>query len=286
LNGYNLSFREFNKFRELIHNKTGISLGDQKRDLVISRLTKRLRILNIKTFDEYYHYVLKENNNEEITAMINRITTNVTSFFREGHHFRVLRETVLPRLLEKKSANKTRKIRIWSAGCSTGQEPYSIAITLADFFQGRLNWDIKILATDLDTDVLSTGEKGIYPESSVCNISSEQLRRYFKKGIGENKGIYQISNQIKNMVVFRRLNLTLKRFPIRGPLDIIFCRNVIIYFSNELKIGLIKKFNQLLDDDGYLFMGHSESLIAMKEKFRYIHNTVYQKDPLFLNADD
>jgi len=280
VNGYNLSTQEFNKFRELIHDKTGINLGDQKRDLVLSRLMKRLRILNIKTFNEYYHYVLEKNNADEITAMINRITTNVTSFFREDHHFRVLRETILPQLLEKKTADKTRKIRIWSAGCSTGQEPFSIAITLADFFQRRLNWDIKILATDLDTDVLCTAEKGVYPESSVSNISPEQLRRYFKKGIGENKGFYQISDQIKNMVIFRRLNLTTKQFPIRGPLDIIFCRNVIIYFGNELKTQLIKNFNQLLDNNGYLFMGHSESLIAMKENFRYVHNTVYQKAAL------
>lgn len=284
MNSYTLSIREFNKFRELIHDKTGISLGDQKRDLVLARLMRRLRILNLKTFEEYYQYVIKENNTEEITAMINRITTNVTSFFRQENHFRVLRETVLPRLLEKKSADGTRKIRIWSAGCSTGQEPYSIAITLADFFHGLLGWDIKILATDLDTEVLDLGEKGIYSESSVSDISKEQLRRYFKKGIKENKGVYQVSNQIRNMVVFRQLNLTANHFPIRGPLDIIFCRNVIIYFGNELKERLIKKFNQLLDDDGYLFMGHSESLIAMKEKFRYIHNTVYTKDTSYLEA--
>lgn len=209
--------------------------------------------------------------------MINRITTNVTSFFRENHHFHVLKDIVMPKLLEKGTATGKRKVRIWSAGCSTGQEPYSIAITLADAFRGHVGWDIKILATDLDTEVLSKGEKGVYSKEAVANIPLEQLRRFFKKGKGENKELFKVSNQIRNMVVFRQLNLTTEHFPIRGPLDAIFCRNVIIYFDKQFKEKLIKTFSNLLGNDGYLFMGHSESLIAMKEKFNYIHNTVYQK---------
>ena len=277
MNGYSLTPREFKKFRDIIYERTGINLGEQKRDLVLSRLTKRLRILNIGTFEEYYRYISQENNSSEITAMINRITTNVTSFFRENHHFHVLRDIVIPKLMEKGAASGRRKLRIWSAGCSTGQEPYSIAITLADAFRGHVGWDIKILATDLDTEVLSKGEKGVYTKDAVANIPLEQLRRFFKKGLGENKGFFQATNNIKNMVVFRQLNLTVDRFPIRGPLDAIFCRNVIIYFDKNMKEKLIKAFSSLLGNDGYLFMGHSESLIAMKEKFNYIHNTVYQK---------
>ena len=278
MDGYNLTPREFKKFREIIHQKTGINLGDQKRDLVLSRLTKRLRILNIKTFEEYYQYISQDRNSQEITAMINRITTNVTSFFRENHHFQVLRDIVLPRLIEKGTASGKRKVRIWSAGCSTGQEPYSIAMTLADFFRGHVGWDIKILATDLDTEVLSTGERGVYSNDSLSKVPQEQLRRFFKKGTGENKEFFQAIQQIRNMILFRQLNLTSEKFPLRGPLDAIFCRNVIIYFDSQTKTKLIGKYSQLLGNDGYLFMGHSESLIAMKEKFNYIHNTVYQKN--------
>ncbi len=277
MNGYSLTPREFKKFRDIIYERTGINLGEQKRDLVLSRLTKRLRILNIGTFEEYYRYISHENNSSEITAMINRITTNVTSFFRENHHFHVLRDIVIPKLMEKGAASGRRRIRIWSAGCSTGQEPYSIAITLADSFRGHVGWDIKILATDLDTEVLSKGKKGVYSKESVDNVPLEQLRRFFKKGMGENKGFFQVTGPIKKMVVFRQLNLTMERFPIRGPLDAIFCRNVIIYFDKNMKAKLIKTFSNLLGNNGYLFMGHSESLIAMKEKFNYIHNTVYQK---------
>ncbi len=278
MNGYSLTPREFKKFRDIIYYKTGVNLGEQKRDLVLSRLTKRLRILNIKTFEEYYHYISHDGNSSEITAMINRITTNVTSFFRENHHFHVLRDIVIPQLMEKGAASGRRKVRIWSAGCSTGQEPYSIAITLADAFRGHVGWDIKILATDLDTEVLSKGENGVYSKEVVDKVPQEQMRRFFKKGLGENKGLYQVTSNIRDMVVFRQLNLTMERFPIRGPLDAIFCRNVIIYFDKKMKEKLIRTFNGLLGNNGYLFMGHSESLIAMKEEFNYIHNTVYQKN--------
>lgn len=277
MNGYKITDQEFRKFQDLILEKTGIRLGGQKRDLVLSRLTKRLRILNIQTFEDYYQYLSQEENRDEITSMINRITTNVTNFYRENHHFEVLREISLNQIAKRKVAEGTRKIRIWSAGCSTGQEPYTIAFTLADFFQGHVGWDIKILATDLDTEVLATGEKGIYSKEAVTNIPPVQLKQYFKKGKRGNDGFFQVRPQIKNMVVFRQLNLTMERFPIRGPLDVIFCRNVIIYFDKETKANLVGKFYNLLDKGGYLFMGHSESLIAMKEQFNYVHNTVYQK---------
>ena len=274
-NKFELSDEEFEQFRRIIYRSTGIHLSKKKKTLVISRLSKRLRALNLADFSQYYRY-LKENHNssDELVHMINRITTNKTEFFRERSHFDFLREDLLPHMIKK--ADKSgiaRRLRIWSAGCSTGEEPYSIAMTIQEAFRGKQGWDIKILATDVDTEVLRKGITGVYSPNKVVDVPSEYLKRYFER---QDDG-YHVKEGIKSMVVFRRLNLIREIYPMKGPFDIIFCRNVIIYFDRDTKKRLMERFYQYLKDGGFIFMGHSESLMDMKDRFRYIKNTIYKK---------
>lgn len=261
-------------FKELIHRISGIYLSEQKKKLVVARLSRRLRALDLDTFTDYYHYLTETPEGAiEVDNLINRITTNKTDFFREMHHFDFLKEEVLPAIIANGEKTGNRRIRIWSAGCSTGEEPYSIAIVVSEAFKNRHGWDVKILATDLDTEVLQRASHGQYATQTLIPVPSEYLSKYF---VHATNG-YTVCDALKYMVAFRKLNFMSPSFPMKNPFDIIFCRNVIIYFDQSTKTALMNKFHAHLKPQGFIFIGHSESLMSMKDKFKYIKHTVYQK---------
>lgn len=263
---------EFYHIKDIVYRECGIRLTDMKKALVQARLMKRLRELKIGGYEDYCRY-LNDNYDIEIINLINCITTNKTDFFREPKHFDFLREIALPEF--ERSGRKT--IKIWSAGCSIGAEPYSIAITALEYFQGKHLPEIKILATDIDTQVLQKGEEGIYCLNDVDSMDIEILKKYFKRGTGENAGFFRVKDAARNLVSFRRLNLLDESYPMRGHFDIIFCRNVIIYFDAPSRARLFDKFHECLAGDGYLIMGHSETLAGMTSRFRYAGHTIYSK---------
>ncbi len=273
-----ISDKEFNLFQRLIYDASGIFLTPAKKELLKSRLMKRLRQKSLDSFKEYYDYVTqRDTTGEELVNMLDCISTNLTEFFREAAHFQFLSEKAIPALLENKRKKHEKRVRVWSAGCSTGEEPYSISMVLAEQVQPRCEWDVKILATDISTRVLKKAMEGVYTKDQLRSVSLQLINSYFNKRIDNNKGYYHIDTCLKNMIAFRRLNLTDETFPFKGQFDFIFCRNVMIYFDKQTQSELISKFYKHLAPDGYLFIGHSESLAGTNNKFRYVQPTVYQK---------
>ncbi len=271
---YEITEKEFQLFKDIIYRQTGIYMSEKKQNLIVSRLSKRLRTLNLKNFSEYYQYLSKNlDAGGEIINLINRITTNKTGFFREKHHFDLLLNVIFPEIIQNKHSTRERTLRIWSAGCSSGEEPYSIAMIVAEAFMDVRGWDIKILATDLDTDVLMKASTGIYQSHSVTPVPMGYLSKYFNR---TSRG-YEVVQKIKSTVVFRKLNLMQPVFPMKNPFDIIFCRNVMIYFDNDTKRSLMTKFHRHIKDGGYIFIGHAESLMWQKNLFKFLKHTVYQK---------
>ncbi len=271
---FSITEKEFHLFRDIIYRQTGIQMSEKKRNLIVARLSKRLRALNLSNFSEYYEYLNTSSNaSDELNNLINRITTNKTDFFREKHHFDFLVNEIFPSFLDTARINGMRRLRIWSAGCSSGEEPYSIAMTVADFFKDERGWDLKILATDLDTDILMKASKGVYSSQQITPVPINYLSKYF---VRTSQG-YEVSPQIKAMIAFRKLNLMDPSFPMKKPFDIIFCRNVMIYFDEETRKDLVKKYYNHLSDIGYMFVGHSESLMYMKHLFKFLKHTVYLK---------
>lgn len=275
LSTFKISEAEFRRLREFIHAHTGIALSDHKRALVYARLARRLRHHRLDSFADYYA-LLTENDpdGDELVEMINCITTNKTDFFREPHHFRFLTENVFPEMRGKTGA--PRRMRIWSAGTATGEEAYTIAITVREAFPLTDTWDVRILATDIDTRVLAHAERGEYSAEQAERIPAPLLQRYFYQGEGMNAGRVQAKPVLKDLVRFRRLNLMDDPWPMRGPFDAIFCRNVIIYFDRPTQRRLIERLTQLLRPGGYLLLGHSESLIEAGGMLRHMSHSVYQ----------
>ncbi|MFH0976786.1 MAG: protein-glutamate O-methyltransferase CheR [Spirochaetota bacterium] len=267
-----LGDKEFYLLREVIFKECGINLTERKKALMQSRLMKRLRFLNLDSYKNYCEY-LRKNYEDEVVSLINCITTNKTDFFRESKHFNFLKETVLPEF-EK---GRGTKLRIWSAGCSTGEEPYSIAITLAEYFRNKVMPDIKILATDIDTDVLDKAISGVYKQECMEELDLDLIKRYFLKGREDNEGLFVVKDSIKKMIYFRRLNLLDKVYPMKKLFDMIFCRNVIIYFDKNTRDQVINRFYNYLHDYGYFFAGHSETLSNFNNKYYLIGNTIYGK---------
>ncbi|GAN34750.1 MAG: methyltransferase domain-containing protein [Candidatus Brocadia sp. AMX2] len=273
-----ISDKEFSLFQRLIYNESGINLTPAKKELLKSRLMKRLRERSLSSFKEYYKYVTEEDTTgEELVSMLDCISTNLTEFFREAAHFDFLSKKVLPVLLENKRKKREKRIRIWCAGCSTGEEPYSISMVLAECIEQLSEWDIKVLATDLSTRVLKKAMQGIYAKDRLQGIPLQMLNTYFEKGTHNFKDHYQIKESLRNLISFRRLNLTDETFPFKGQFDFIFCRNVMIYFNKQTQSKLVSKFYQYLTPDGYLFIGHSESLAGTETRFQYVRPTIYQK---------
>jgi chemotaxis protein methyltransferase CheR len=269
---------EFNLLRALIVKETGICLADTKRTLVVSRLGKRLRALGFQTYSEYYYLLSRQDaGSVELRRLINCITTNKTSFFREPYHFEMLRDQVVPEIQQRVARAGERKIRIWSAGCSTGEEPYSIAFTLRQALGAAWpSWDVRILASDIDTDVLATAEEGLYPEESAASVPPELRQRFFMRGVGQSKGLLRIRPELRTVVTFRRINFVDSAWPIRARFDAVFCRNVIIYFDKQMQRNLIERFTAHLKPHGYLFAGHSENLSWLTDLVAPLRNTVYR----------
>lgn len=266
-----ITAEEFQRFRTLIYDESGISLSDKKQSFLASRLSKRLRDLGVETFSEYYEKVTEDPTREEFTCMLDLISTNKTDFFREPKHFDFLRDKIMPELATAK------RIRIWSSACSTGEEPYTIAITLCDGVQDPAQWDFKILASDLSTRVLAKAASGVYDQDRFRDVPPDTLKRHFLRGRGDNEGVFKVKPHLASMIRFRRLNLMENHFPIKTPLDLIFCRNVMIYFDRPTQETLVNKFHRYLKPGGYLFIGHSESLQWVAHPFKSVAPTIYQK---------
>ncbi len=268
---FDFTDRDFTYIRKLVGESTGIVLADAKRQMVYSRLSRRVRALGLTDFQSYCQR-LKDGDDSELVNFVNAVTTNLTSFFRELHHFEFLTNRVFPELLKKNA--DSRRIRIWSAGCSTGEEPYSLAMTIAEYFRKHRGWDIKVLATDLDSDVLDTAKNGVYKTERIENLDKKKLRDWFQKG---NDGAsVKVKDSLKEWISFRQLNL-MNDWPFNGPFDVIFCRNVIIYFSKDTQKVLVNRYADMLADNSYLLLGHSESLFKVTDRFELLGNTIYQK---------
>lgn len=270
---FRFSDRDFHYIRALIGDKTGIVLPDVKRTMVYSRLVRRLRALNLSNFTQYCR-LLEEGSEQEIGELINAITTNLTAFFREPHHFDYLRDMVVPELMERNAA--TRRLRIWSAGCSTGEEPYSIAMVLAECLGMDGDWDWRVLASDLDTAVLAKAERGVYSEERVAGIERARLKRWFLRGSGGSRGSVKVRSELRDKIHFRQINL-MEPLPVRGPLDAVFCRNVVIYFDKDTQRKIFGKFAACMAPRSRLFIGHSETLFRISDAFESVGQTVYRR---------
>ena len=268
-----LSDEEFTKLRDLVYKISGISLSETKRELVISRFSRRLKALRLKSFSDYHNLLISPSGFTEVQNFINSITTNKTDFFREAHHFDFLVSKIIPMLISK---NK-RIVKIWSAACSTGEEPYTIAMVMAKHFVEKYNIPVKILATDIDTSVLTVASKGVYDSSIVSVLPEEYMKKYFLRGKDDSSGLYKVKENIRKMVTFKQLNFVATEYPITTTFDVIFCRNVIIYFNPETKRRVVNKLYRYLNPGGYIMMGHSETLFDMVDGLVYLKNTVYQK---------
>lgn len=267
--------REFRLLSELIQRQTGIALAPSKKALLCSRLAKRLRHYAFSTFSEYYELVTERDvTGEELSRLVNCVTTNFTSFFREAHHFDFLREEVVPELRARSAAS--RRVRIWSAGCSTGEEPYSIAMALAESLGSLAGWDIKILATDVDSDVLEQAECGVFGPDALSGISLGLRQRYFRN-LRDGSHCAEVSPQLSQLIRFRRLNLVDDSWPMRATFDAIFCRNVAIYFARPTQDQVFARLAQRLTPGGYLFTGHSENLYAVRQQLCGVGRTIYRR---------
>jgi len=263
--------RDFNHLCQLVDEHTGIQLAEGKEDMLYGRLSRRIRKIGFSSFKEYITLLERDEHSDEFSEFINAVTTNLTSFFRENHHFDYMKKTLLPDLIKRD--RDTRRIRIWSAGSSTGEEPYSIAMTVAETIPP--GWDVKILATDLDTDVLAHGERGIYDESRIEGLNRALVKRWFVKSKMQ-PGKVRVKPELQDMIYFRKLNL-LQPWPMKGPVDIIFCRNVIIYFDMPTKQSLMGRYADMLIHHGHLFLGHSEAMNNMSDRFSLCGKSIYIK---------
>jgi chemotaxis protein methyltransferase CheR len=270
---------EFRLFRELVFRKSGITLNDSKKQLVASRLARRLRALGLTAYRDYYEHVIhRDPDGEELREMLNAITTNKTDFFREKHHFEFMRTTFFPQCVERARQTGQNRLRIWSAGCSTGEEPYTLAITLLTHFPAPPGqWTFELIATDLDTNVLERARQGIYPEETVAPVPPDLVQRFFRRGTGANEGKVRVSSALSEMITFRQLNFVEQPWPVQGPFDLILCRNVMIYFNQETQRQLVDGFAGLLREDGYLFIGHSETLNGTNHLFEPLRGTMYRR---------
>lgn len=269
---------DFSFICDFVYQSTGIVLNDNKREMVYRRLTRIIRDRKLGSFSDYCQ-LLRTQGEQEKDYFINAITTNLTSFFREKHHFEYLAMKFFPKLKTSKVASEKgkKRLRIWSSASSTGEEPYSIAITVLETMSSVIStWDVKILATDIDSNVLETGKKGIYEYRRVENIDEELKHKYFKRGFGKNDNNIRVNNELSDLITFKQLNL-LHEWPMKGPFDVIFCRNVIIYFDKATQQELFARYYDLLAPGGLLLLGHSENLGAFQQHFESVGRTIFRK---------
>ncbi|NIA06178.1 MAG: hypothetical protein GWP14_00820 [Actinobacteria bacterium] len=270
-----LSDEQFQTISTVVHRLCGINLHPGKKELVKARLTKRLRRLGLDDFDDYIEYVRSDPSGDELTNMLDALCTTLTHFFREEQHFDHLENQVLPELAARRDL-ADGKIRFWSAGCASGEEAYSMAITVAEHLPNAALWDVGILATDLSSDAIRIAQKGVYEGKCLKTVPPYLRAKYFdvtKSDLGHR---YRAKNDLRSMMHFARLNL-MDSWPMRGEFDVIFCRNVMIYFDKATQADLIHRFWRLLRPGGTLFTGHSESLTGIRHNFRYVRPTIYQR---------
>ncbi len=277
-NNTTMSDEVFSRFSSFIHSELGIKMPETKKTMLQARLQKRMRRLGLQCFDAYYEHIFNGDQEEELSNMVDAITTNKTDFFREPTQFEYLKHSALPELAQRYSKKIRKNISVWSAGCSTGEEPYTLAMVLANFFQQKSVGNFSILASDISTQVLATAKRGLYPENAVKPVPTELRHKYLMRGKGSQNGFCRIVPELRERIIFKHLNLnTGKTFGIRTPMDILFCRNVIIYFDRQTQIKLFNKFYSQLASGGYMFIGHAESLLGINDRFRSVGPSIYQK---------
>jgi chemotaxis protein methyltransferase CheR len=272
LREFTFSDADFEALRTLVKDMTGISLSDQKRELVYGRLARRLRVLQLRSFADYRGVLARDN--DELVQFCNALTTNLTSFFREPHHFDYLRTHLLLPMAADRAAHP--RLRIWSAACSTGEEAYSLAMTVLEALPEVHRWDVRILATDLDSDVLERARRGVYAADRLKGIAPERRARFFSEQRLAEGVSYEATPAMKALITFKQLNL-MQPLPMRGPLQAIFCRNVVIYFDKDTQRELFLRISPLQRPGDLLFMGHSESLFKVTEQYSLIGKTIYQR---------
>lgn len=266
---FEFTARDFERVRALIHKRAGIALAESKHEMVYSRLARRLRATGIRSFGAYLDSLESRPDNEEWEAFTNALTTNLTSFFREEHHFPILAEHL----------RKAREpINIWCCASSTGEEPYSIAMTLCEAL-GTMTPQAHIIATDIDTNVLNTASNGIYALDRLDKMAPERARRFFLRGKGQQAGLVKVRPELRQLVTFKQLNLLADDWPVSGPFDAIFCRNVMIYFDKPTQAKILSRFAPMMKPDALLFAGHSENFLYVSDAFKLRGKTVYELDP-------
>jgi chemotaxis protein methyltransferase CheR len=269
-----LTEAQFQQISTLVKGLCGINLHDGKRELVKARLAKRIRQLGIASFADYLDMVRSDPSAAEVTAMLDSLSTNLTYFFREPAHIDYLRETVVPTLLTRNADSKS--LRIWSAGCSSGEEPYTIGMTLLHHFPELRSWDVRILATDLSTRVLAKAREGVYGPDRLRQVPAGMVSTGFAPAARHSGGQRHVSDAVRTLVTFGRLNL-MESWPMKGPFDVIFCRNVMIYFDKATQDRLVQRYWEILAPGGWLMVGHSESLSGIRHQFKYVQPATYQK---------
>lgn len=261
--------RDFERVRALIHKRAGIALADSKHEMVYSRLARRLRATGIRSFQAYLDTLESRQDSDEWEAFTNALTTNLTSFFREAHHFPILADHV---------RGSKEPIQVWCAASSTGEEPYSIAMTLCEALGPQAS-QAHVIATDIDTNVLTTAANGVYPIDRIEKMSPERVKRFFLRGKGAQEGLVRVRPELRQMVTFKQLNLLADDWPVSGPFDVIFCRNVMIYFDKPTQGKILSRFAPMMKPDGLLFAGHSENFLYVSDAFKLRGKTVYELDP-------
>lgn len=270
-----ISDQEFTQLRDLIHRRFGINLTDQKRSLLVGRLQKLMRKLNLGTFSQYYDYLVKDKSEQALGELVDLISTNHTYFNREKDHFEYFYETALPAVVAKLRQQKRKDLRIWCAGCSTGEEPYTLLMLMMEFFGKEYSsWDAGILATDISDRALSIARRGTYGNDRVMQLPENLRRKYFTAA---GNGEMAVIEKVKREATFRRFNLMNTTFPFKKPFQMIFCRNVMIYFDQPTREALVSRYHQFTEPSGYLFIGHSETLGRNQTLYRYLKPALYQK---------
>jgi len=267
--------REFRQLRELVYERLGINLTEKKRSMLIGRLQKLLRTSSFKNFQDYYEYLVNDSSMTAMTELINRVTTNYSFFYRGKSHFEFFIQSALPEVVASLRKRNSRDLRVWTAGCSTGEEPYMLAILMREFFGNEYGmWDGGILATDISEKVLNFALQGVYPEDRTKEIPVQLKNKYLNR---LNDGQLAIKDSIRREVIFRKFNLKNTHYPFQKPFQIIFCRNVMIYFDKQTRDTLLHRFYEATEPDGYLFIGHSETLGREQNLYKYIMPAVYRR---------
>jgi chemotaxis protein methyltransferase CheR len=266
---------EFAVFRDLVRRETGIALGAHKRTLLEARLTKRLRALHLSSFGAYHELLRRRDpTGDERRRFVNAVTTNETAFFREPAHFAHLSSTWLP--ARQAATEAPRRLRVWSAACSTGEEPYSLAMTLLAGLGDARDWDVRILASDIDTDVLERAAGAIYPAEVLERVPEAMRRRFFLRGVGARVGFVRVRRDVRELVTFRHLNLLDESWPIRTRFDLVFCRNLLMYFDRPTQARLVPRLERMLAPQGLLVLGHAENLLGLATDMRRVTSTIYR----------